>query len=267
MARSALRQRARADDVAHPIRRSQLRDRPGLRRPPARPADDDGSTGLDDPGAAQRRRFLRSARRDARATVDDRAHPHDAERAPRRHSVRAGRDPSALRRGRGDPVLARAGADRSGVQGVPEPLHREVQPRPLLLGGVRSGGHPVLRVARLRRTPAGLPHFPDWVAREAYSHEVCSAGFWPGGGGRGPGVLLLICVSRPGGLRPDLGTTGGGILLRRSWASSCYAYDDVRSAASPDDVLLEFLQSTYEAAARTGDWDRAALERALGPGQ
>jgi len=108
--------------------------------------------------------------------------------------------------------------------------------------------------------PGGVPHFPDWVAREAYSHEVSSCGFWPGGGPLPQPVFYAYAyperegfsraVVRPAGARYD--TTLREFVL---------PYDDVRQAASPDEVLLEFVQTTHEAAANLARWDRAALER------
>jgi hypothetical protein len=112
-----------------------------------------------------------------------------------------------------------------------------------------------------RRAPAhqgGVPHLPDAVVREAYSHEVSSAGFWPGGAGLDP-AFYSYAYPEPAGFRqaaikpeaarysPELGE----FLL---------PYEAVRRARDPDATLLAFLQSTYEAAATGGGWDRAALE-------
>jgi hypothetical protein len=110
----------------------------------------------------------------------------------------------------------------------------------------------------------GVPNLPDWVAREAYSHEVSSAGFWPGGSGIDHPAFYSYAYPAPDGfskrrVRPaaaSWSTQLGEFLL---------PYDAVRTASSPDDVLLDFLQSTYEAAAECADWDRRALERDLVP--
>src|SRR5690606_27962955 len=108
--------------------------------------------------------------------------------------------------------------------------------------------------------PGGIPNFPDRVAREAYSHEVSSAGFWPGGSGIDHAAFYSYAYPQPPGfaearVRP----------AAASWSPALgeflLPYDAVRMAPSPDDVLLEFLQSTYEAAADRARWDRAALER------
>ena len=100
----------------------------------------------------------------------------------------------------------------------------------------------------------------DPVTREAYSHEVISAGFWPGNGGFGEAAFYCYAAPVPDGLaerkiRPALAYWDpnlGEFLLR---------YGDLRSQPSPDDSLLAFLDSTYDAAADAANWDRAALER------
>jgi hypothetical protein len=103
-----------------------------------------------------------------------------------------------------------------------------------------------------------MPGLPDRVTRDAYSHEVSSCGFWPGA----PGVEAFFysyAYPQPPGyaetaIRPaeaSFDTNFGEFVL---------PYEAVRSAADPDSVLLEFLQSTYEAAANCAHWDRAALE-------
>ena len=113
--------------------------------------------------------------------------------------------------------------------------------------------------------PGGVPNLPDWVAREAYSHEVSSAGFWPGG----PDVdaaFYAYAYPVPDGfsaapVRPDAAAWNdklGEFLL---------PYEAVRKAESPDDALLAFLQSTYAAAADRAQWDRGRLERELTPGR
>ena len=108
--------------------------------------------------------------------------------------------------------------------------------------------------------PGGIPNLPDAVTREAYSHEVSSAGFWPGGAG-GPGGPFFYSYAWPapagfaeGEVEPDAArfdATLGEFVLD---------YEAVRSAPDPDAALLAFLRSTYEAAAELGGWDRAVLE-------
>jgi hypothetical protein len=107
--------------------------------------------------------------------------------------------------------------------------------------------------------PGGVPNLPDDVAREAYSHEVSSAGFWPGGGGIDFPAFYSYCYPAPEGfasaaVRPD------AAFFSRELGEFILPYEAVRTAEAPDTMLLEFLQSTYEAAADAAHWDRAALE-------
>jgi Family of unknown function (DUF5996) len=107
--------------------------------------------------------------------------------------------------------------------------------------------------------PGGVPHFPDWVAREAYSHEVASAGFWPGGGPMPRPVFYAYAYPEPEGFS-RAAVRPAGAVYDQTLHEFVLPYDDVRSAPSPDAALLEFLESTYAAAADLGRWDRAALE-------
>jgi len=112
--------------------------------------------------------------------------------------------------------------------------------------------------------PGGVPHLPDAVAREAYSHEVSSAGFWPGGGGPVEyAAFYSYAYPAPQGfasaaVRPEQA------FFSRELGEFILPYDAVRTSPDPEGELMEFLQSTYEAAAKLGHWDRAALECALG---
>jgi Family of unknown function (DUF5996) len=109
-----------------------------------------------------------------------------------------------------------------------------------------------------RRAPARPD--ADAITREAYSHEVISAGFWPGNGGFGEAAFYCYAAPSPAGLdqakilpaAAGYNSTLGEFILK---------YDDLRVASSPDAVLMDFLQSTYEAAANLAGWDRALLER------
>jgi hypothetical protein len=114
--------------------------------------------------------------------------------------------------------------------------------------------------------PGGIPNFPDWVAREAYSHEVSSAGFWPGGGGADHPAFYSYAYPVPAGFA-EASVRPAGSLWSESLGEFILPYEEVRGAASPDEHLLEFLQSTYDAAANLAAWDRPALERALGQGR
>src|SRR6185437_3912583 len=116
---------------------------------------------------------------------------------------------------------------------------------------------------RAPRHPGGVPHLPDSVAREAYSHEVSSAGFWPGGGAIDYPAFYSYAYPEPPGfraakVRPD------GAFFSEALGEFVLPYDAVRTASNPDRALLDFLESTYEAAANAAKWDRAALECAPG---
>ena len=108
--------------------------------------------------------------------------------------------------------------------------------------------------------PGGIPNLPDWVAREAYSHEVSSCGFWPGGEAMPYPVFYSYAYPEPQGFKSaSVGTVGAR--YDSAFGEFVLPYDDVRKSASGEAMLLEFLQSTYEAAADLGGWDRAALEQ------
>jgi hypothetical protein len=107
--------------------------------------------------------------------------------------------------------------------------------------------------------PGGIPSLPDWVTREAYSHEVSSCGFWPGGGAIDYPAFYSYAYPAPAGFAEARGGPAGAF-YNKDYGEFILPYDRVARAASPDETLLEFLQSTYEAAAMLGAWDRAALE-------
>lgn len=108
--------------------------------------------------------------------------------------------------------------------------------------------------------PGGVPHMPDVVAREAYSHEVSSCGFWPGGGAIDYPVYYAYAYPTPEGFK-DYKIKPKGAFYSNDLGEFLLPYDDVRTADDPDAALLDFLQSTYEAAAALAKWDRPALER------
>jgi enamine deaminase RidA (YjgF/YER057c/UK114 family) len=101
----------------------------------------------------------------------------------------------------------------------------------------------------------------DAITREAYSHEVISAGFWPGSGPVQEAAFYVYASPEPAGFSSAAIQTPGAY-YHRELGEFILPYDAVRSAPSPDDLLLDFLQSTYAAAANLANWDRAALERA-----
>jgi len=111
--------------------------------------------------------------------------------------------------------------------------------------------------------PGGIPHLSDAVVREAYSHEVSSAGFWPGGGPIDDAAFYSYAYPAPEGfaaapVRP------AQAYFSKDLGEFILPYDAVRTAPDPEAALMEFLQSTYEAAANAAKWDRAALECSVG---
>jgi hypothetical protein len=108
--------------------------------------------------------------------------------------------------------------------------------------------------------PGGVPNFPDWVAREAYSHEVSSAGFWPGGSGIECPAFYSYAYPASAGFA-EATVRPASASWSKQLGEFILPYDEVRTATSPDELLLAFLQSTYEAAAECAHWNRAALER------
>jgi Family of unknown function (DUF5996) len=126
-----------------------------------------------------------------------------------------------------------------------------------------------LAVTRFSGRPApehhgGIPNLPDRVTREAYSHEVSSAGFWAGGGAVPYAVFYSYAYPEPVGFA-QAPVAPAAASYNHDFREFILPYEAVRTSASPDDTLLEFLQSTYEAAAGLAGWDRAALERAAAP--
>lgn len=113
------------------------------------------------------------------------------------------------------------------------------------------------------RHPGGIPNLPDSVTREAYSHEVSSAGFWPGGGPVDYAAYYAYAYPTPAGFS-ECSVRPREAFFHKDAGEFILPYEVVRTAADPEVTLLEFLQSTYEAAADTGGWDRAALECEIG---
>ena len=106
----------------------------------------------------------------------------------------------------------------------------------------------------------GAPGLPLRVARDAYSHEVSSAGFWPGGGGF-EAAFYSYAYPEPEGYA-QASVKPAEAFYSNDLREFLLPYDAVRNSPSPDETLMEFLQSTYDAAANLGKWDRKALERA-----
>jgi hypothetical protein len=126
-------------------------------------------------------------------------------------------------------------------------------------------GAPDMAVTRFSGRPApehpgGVPNLPDAITREAYSHEVSSCGFWPGGGPIPYAAFYAYAYPEPPGF------AGAAVKPPKAFYSPdlrefILPYDAVRQSTSPDETLLDFLQSTYEAAADLGRWERHVLER------
>lgn len=112
--------------------------------------------------------------------------------------------------------------------------------------------------------PGGIPNLPDWVTREAYSHEVASCGFWPGGGNIAYPAFYAYAYPEPAGFA-TAPVKPAEAFYSADFHEFILAYDVVRQSQSPDATLLDFLQTTYEAAANLGKWDRDALERDHAP--
>ncbi len=108
--------------------------------------------------------------------------------------------------------------------------------------------------------PGGLPNMPLWVAQEAYSHEVSSAGFWPGSDAAPAPIFYSYAYPSPDGfgaatVKPDAATWSDEL------GEFVLPYEAVRTAPDPDAALMAFLHSTYEAAARLANWDLATIQR------
>jgi hypothetical protein len=111
--------------------------------------------------------------------------------------------------------------------------------------------------------PGGAPNCADWVMVEAYSHEVSSAGFWPG---TGLGEAAFYAYAYPGPASfADFPVQPAAAYFHKDLGEFLLPYEAVRSADDPDRALLAFLETTYNAAADLAHWDRAALERQTAP--
>ncbi|MGA7804113.1 DUF5996 family protein [Bradyrhizobium sp.] len=116
---------------------------------------------------------------------------------------------------------------------------------------------------RAPRHPGGVPHLSDAVACEAYSHEVSSAGFWPGSGAIDYPAFYSYAYPEPAGFRAAK-VRPEAAFFSEPLGEFILPYDAMRNRADPDQALLDFLQSTYDAAADAAKWDRDALECAPG---
>src|SRR4051812_34300371 len=116
---------------------------------------------------------------------------------------------------------------------------------------------------RAPRHPGGIPHLSDAVACEAYSHEVSSAGFWPGSGAIDYPAFYSYAYPEPPGFRTAQ-VHPAAAFFSEALGEFILLYDAVRTAPAPEQALLAFLQTTYDAAANAAQWDRDALECPLG---
>ncbi len=108
--------------------------------------------------------------------------------------------------------------------------------------------------------PGGIPGLPDRITREAYSHEVSSAGFWPGGVTAAEPIFYSYSYPEPEGFR-DAKVAPAAASFNETLGEFILPYEQVRRSAMPEAELMAFLQSSYDAAANLAHWDRAALER------
>jgi hypothetical protein len=111
-----------------------------------------------------------------------------------------------------------------------------------------------------RYSGAGAPNCPAYVMVEAYSHECSSCGFWPGGGAVAEPAFYAYSYPEPPGYA-EYPVRPAAAYYNRDMGEFILPYEAVRTATAPDEMLLDFFQSTYDAAADLADWDRSALER------
>lgn len=111
--------------------------------------------------------------------------------------------------------------------------------------------------------PGGVPALPDEITREAYSHEVSSAGFWPGGGGVNEPAFYSYAYPTPEGFS-EQPAGHEKAYFSSELGEFILPYDAIRKDSDPSAALLHFLNSTYEAAANCGEWDRESLECEIG---
>ena len=109
--------------------------------------------------------------------------------------------------------------------------------------------------------PGGIPNLPDWVAQEAYSHEVASVGFWPGGDMLPEAVFYAYGYPEPPGFA-QASVLPAGAVYHDGLREFVLPYHVAQGSLDPETAVLEFAQSTYDAVANLGQWDRPALERA-----
>lgn len=107
--------------------------------------------------------------------------------------------------------------------------------------------------------PGGIPNLPDWVAEEAYSHEVASVGFWPGSEILPEASFYAYLYPEPDGYK-NAEVKPTDAYYHATLREFILPYSSVQKATNPEELLLAFINSTYEAGAALAHWDRAALE-------
>ena len=145
------------------------------------------------------------------------------------------------------PVFARF---RAGFAGKASPVHFWWGSFDLAV--TRFSGRPA------PQHPGGVPGLPDRVTREAYSQEVSSAGFWAGGAVAAEPFFYSYAYPEPDGFRTAAVSHGR---FDETYGEFVLPYAEVQAATDPESMLMEFLQSSYEAAADLARWDRETLER------
>ena len=141
---------------------------------------------------------------------------------------------------------------RAGFQGKASPVHFFWGSFDLAV--TRFSGR------RAPEHPGGVPGLPDRITREAYSHEVSSAGFWPGGVVAADPIFYSYAYPEPPHFRDPEGELEGAI-FDATLGEYVLPYDQVRQSLAPERALMMFLRSTYNRAANLAHWDREALER------
>jgi hypothetical protein len=111
---------------------------------------------------------------------------------------------------------------------------------------------------RAPQHPGGVPHLPDAVTREAYSHEVSSLGFWPGNEMMPEPIFYSYAYPAPDGFA-EAKVKPAFASFNAQLKEFVLPYEQMRASDAPDAALLDFARSTYDAASTLGDWDRAAL--------
>jgi hypothetical protein len=107
--------------------------------------------------------------------------------------------------------------------------------------------------------PGGVPHLPDWVVQEAYSHEVSSCGFWPGNDFLPEAAFYAYIYPEPAGFK-DAPVQPAEAYYHQDLREFILPYEKVRQSPDPEKAVMDFLQSTYQAAADLAGWDRDSLE-------